>query len=200
MNKIYFAKFIPVEEKINEGDIIIYSKLLNHFPIKWLGGDLIGTEKKVKLFLCSRDIKEGNKVYGTILNGDNIYINSNAPGYNFKEDRHYISLDEAILMKAYNVVGEISPEAIWVKEGMQFDENEIKIIWGSKVRKEFRNGERIDILLFTHYPKEWEIQDQAERWAENDPAGQNYGYEWFWNEEPPFIKHVQILGPCGHFH
>lgn len=132
MNKPYFAKYLPVEGEIKEGDWVLSShKDPNLGP--WLY-HLIGKEweeyeedckwypgKKAKLFLCSRDIQVGDKVqwcYGTM---------------NFIEEQRTF-LEE---VDAFKVIGEISPKAIWVKEGDEFEEDQIRKSWLNKFAKKF---------------------------------------------------------------
>lgn len=213
--KPYFAKYLSVEGEIKENDLLINPAGTYEYYRKSLDitGSIYNGCKKVKLFLCSRDIQVGDMVQEIFYDGtlSKMYSFGKLPNINdlvilYNGKLHHQTRIENII----KVIGEISPEATWVKEGDEFTEDEIKIILGSKVRKEFRNGEISEILLFdqkdifTNYGinhlEEWIIQDAAERWAENESSGQNYGYTWFWNEEPPFIHHIKILGPCGHFH
>lgn len=158
--KPYFAKYIPVEGEIKDGDYyLLYShgmksgtrskqqgageyaiepkwtthqysgstidKLSNHTPI--------GDRRKAKLFLCSRDIKEGDKVYKEGIAGaigeevlkiahDGIY--GNVAIYR-QEDGSETSDFCTNLFKA---IGEISPGALsFVKEGDRFDKEDIRI-------------------------------------------------------------------------
>lgn len=127
IDKLYFAKHLPVEGEIKEGDHYLFNNN-NDIATK----DVINEIKlhsegytRAKLFLCSRDIKVGDKVQGTILTGDNVYV-TDEQGYNLKENIHNISLKEAQIMDAFKVIGEISPEAIWVKEGDEFNITEFR--------------------------------------------------------------------------
>ena len=117
--KSYFAKYFPVEGEIKEGDIIklenggIYragkfgsdSGFTLIYNLDGSFYDVSDSFDKVKLFLCSRDIhfddyKEEGKVH--------VYHDgSESP---------------------FKIVGEISPNAKWVKEGDEWDEDEIKEI------------------------------------------------------------------------
>lgn len=102
----YFAKYLPVEERI------------------------IPHKSRVKLFLCSRDIQIGQRVWDS----------QTSERYNKVEyeestswacDSH--SVDSSVGNVVYTVpkeraiivIGEISPEARWVKEGDEFDEEEV---------------------------------------------------------------------------
>lgn len=92
----YFAKHLP--------------KLVGFFRVIKSNGIFINYEKEVQLFLCSRDIQEGDNYQwqdgdGNIGHGIKITI---------------VSPD------AYKVIGPISPEATWVKEGDEFEEDRIK--------------------------------------------------------------------------
>jgi hypothetical protein len=152
--KQYFAKYLPVDEEIQEfeqahlveeNDILgedgnVVTKVLTndrlsflykegedyHFCVKKLHGcgrsgitlkreDFV----KVKLFLCSRDIQEGDIVGGKWLQGDKI-----VEFYNEK----YGEVVGWVRGSLYKAIGEISPQAIWVKEEMEFDKEQIKFI------------------------------------------------------------------------
>lgn len=180
--KKYFAKYLPVEGEIKEGDRWWVKTLPQVYPLPADKSTLdywntqFGNQKdfsKVNLFLCSRDIRVGDKVIykshieshwfkGTVA----VYTNSYTA---FEEDRDndgdkesfYINYDSK---DVYKIVGEISPEASWVKEGDEFDEGEVKIY------------ERKD---FSH----WDSEDELER----NPIWRTY-------------NNIEILGPCGHFH
>lgn len=121
---IYFIKNLPVEGEI---EITKDIDLKHHTPIFNMHGDLcfydyhlmsgwVGV-KQAKLFLCSRDIKEGDKLfkdgveYLAHLRPDGVPF----VGY-YNKDWCYIDDD------CYKVIGEVSPEAVWVTEGMEFDE------------------------------------------------------------------------------
>lgn len=117
----YFTKYIPVEEEIKEGDWFIdeykniYKCIKKDNGHTWSSGYSrsinIALSKKVKLFLCSRDIQVGDTVRD-------------------KTGKEFIfTKDVAKFPKCYDlvykVIGEVSPEAmIFVKEGMEFDEYE----------------------------------------------------------------------------
>jgi hypothetical protein len=134
--KPYFANWLPVEGEIKIGDKYIntvfkltppYRKggscyaghvTCGNYLVETRKENQTGTftfsgrdkyKKRVKLFLCSRDIKVGDK-----------YLT--APDYSKErtcEDTSY-SFDNCL-----KIIGEISPEATWVKDGDEFDENEV---------------------------------------------------------------------------
>lgn len=84
----------------------------------------------IQLFLCSRDIREGDNYQwqdgdGNISHGIKITI---------------VSPD------AYKVIGPISPEATWVKEGDQFEEEQIK----RDILTKWYSGED-DYTEYVHY-------------------------------------------------
>lgn len=143
--KKYFSKYLPVLGEIKEGDIFevekgTYSKLIsminNTCKCLCIHGFKVGQEytchavnlqKKFKLFLCSRDIQIGDKVQRYFkdklcnptevldMQGDKIKMD----GGSFTS----IWDDKSLFFK---VIGEISREATWIKEGDEFDEDEIK--------------------------------------------------------------------------
>jgi hypothetical protein len=88
--KKYFAKYLPVEGEI----------------------------KKVKLFLCSRNIEVGDKYYYNGTETDICDSEIRLEQIKEQEEKHG--------QKRFKVIGEISPEAIWVKEGDEFNEVDVR--------------------------------------------------------------------------
>lgn len=146
--KPYFAKYLPVEGRVKQGDKFLINddhpqgRLRTAYRITtgnrlWNGQDwdtLIGehyfidptpkegsgfvTElecKKASLFLCSRDIRAGDELY---------YPDGKGPEIADDTEKHKAWVKQYGLFK---VIGEISPNAKWVKEGDEFDYNEVKI-------------------------------------------------------------------------
>lgn len=111
--KKYFAKYLPVErEKVklptfNPEHPNQYSEL----PVK-------------KLFLCSRDIEWNENAKYWHLKNQHFLTGILGIGEDSKEVHHDKgwSKSEEVIM----ALGEISPDAIWVKEGDEFDEDEVK--------------------------------------------------------------------------
>lgn len=115
MTKKYFAKYLSVKGIIKKGDIVMDSDGMQHYALdSWVGKeDVIGV-----LSLCSRDIQAGDKVRAL-----------DTPHIEFIWDKG--GLEGAVRANSldlyFKVIGEISPNAIWVKEGDEFEENEVKI-------------------------------------------------------------------------
>lgn len=145
---MYFTKYLPVEGEIKAGD--------GHFKTKFVaglsevsekeyyanGGDEInptgkvegdriyikdqgswyhkGECQKVKLFLCSRDIQVGDKAYFNTTS-DPVEVTKVENGMLTNKGGKTYSVDES-----FKVIGEISPNASWVTEGMEFDENDVE--------------------------------------------------------------------------
>lgn len=120
----YFTKWLPVEGEILPGDKFTHrltdSKIhtntdltpIKHHPYY----------KKVKLFLCSRDIIVGDEIYlsetkeyhrfGGIKNNTIVCC----PGNGIDEEHRMQDL--------FKVIGEVSPDSLsFVEEGMEFDKN-----------------------------------------------------------------------------
>lgn len=132
--KKYFTKYLPVEGEIKEikDTWVITPSGLGQFELRSHTTDLQPTSqivvhtkngyksfneldiKPIKLFLCSRDIQGGDRV-------------ADEKGQNYYVDYGNISVIGSKI-QGYKVIGEISPDAIWVKEGDEFDENEIQFI------------------------------------------------------------------------
>lgn len=94
-----------------------------------------------KLMLCSRDIRVDDEFiipFDSVLNWD-IRVNDKAICTSISMDGkmfHYkapvsfgghVYSGVHIDLKPFKVIGEISSEATWVKEGMEFDEDDIYI-------------------------------------------------------------------------
>lgn len=140
--KKYFVKYLPVEGELESGDItklgtVTYtcgSEPDRDDDVVYIR-DKEGKEggywndfniKKLKLFLCSRDIQVGDKI-------STIFDNRVCHGI-IKDDLDKKWLIESSFTgvkidkdKSFKVIGEISLDAIWVTEGMEFDEDEINI-------------------------------------------------------------------------
>jgi hypothetical protein len=171
MNKKYFAKYLSVEGEIKEGDpvqidggqVILYSS-------KWQNTFRKFNRKKVKLFLCSRDIQVGDKV--TFNDGTTSEVPKDYPLYILREGS-----------ACTKVIGEISSNASWVKEGDEFDEEDIKY------HCVFVNpfGE------FSHYGfTEKEFLTKNLKSYPQDGTFKRHRGMWFVG--------LYIKGPCGHFH
>lgn len=112
----YFTKYLPVPGEIKKGDLWKEAGS-DHLHYGQLEATLKKANeaghKKVKQFLCSRDIQVGDLVFvpdqeeaGNVVDGEDL--------------KYWKSKN------AYKEIGEVSPAAIWVKEGMEFDENDIQ--------------------------------------------------------------------------
>lgn len=153
MNK-YFCKYLPVEGEIREdsyihtgdGAITSIKWMMENIPkfnldsynkaAKGWGNKNIPDRFRpypVKLFLCSRnDIQISNKVFlennynwfATVINkignSDRDIVLDIMP-----EDRKNGTLDFREMVK---IIGAISENAIWVKEGDEFEEEDIKLV------------------------------------------------------------------------
>jgi hypothetical protein len=111
---LYFAKLLPID--VNADIKINYPLQDDYWPSRRWNND--GTDyidmsgrEEFKLFLCSKDIQVGDKVMdekGQIYHADEGNI-------------HFIG----DTIQGYKVIGEISPDATWVKEGDEFTEEEL---------------------------------------------------------------------------
>lgn len=120
--KPYFAKYLPVEGEIKEGSIIL---LDNGTPVIVgpAGIDLFTGHSIVKLFLCSRDIQVGDKIKDE---------NDLTVEYELNNISYLNLYKEKELNYHFKVIGEISPDATWVKEGDEFQKDEIKLLYKSE--------------------------------------------------------------------
>ena len=127
--KNYFCKYLPVEGEIKKGDYF-YDGSENGVFQAQIDMEQKGGCKKVKLFLCSRDISIGDKVRrpSGFSERPDLEFTVNSIGERdgkklYKEgDENYHT--KGTEENTYKVIGEISPDAVWVTEGMEFDEDE----------------------------------------------------------------------------
>jgi hypothetical protein len=134
----YFAKYLPVEGEIKKGDYY-RSHAIDAEGIykageddKYGNGNKLPTQAsegryktKVKLFLCSRDIIKVGDLY---FNKDYNYFKTCFEIPNDAVCGNIIYFDDTSLFDyvkdCIKVIGEISPEAVWIKEGDEFEEYE----------------------------------------------------------------------------
>jgi len=113
MNK-YFAKYLPVE-----GGVFFTNALNSEGVIGQEGLQDVFFQKK-KLFLCSRDWEYGdNVIHIKTFKKTTIspaFINKYLHKMGYNDDENWVK-----------VIGEISPNATWVKEGDEFTEEQLGI-------------------------------------------------------------------------
>lgn len=145
--KKYFAKYLPVEGEIKEGDYWIGDGISipkqatrleekaseaaqKAFGIKYRKDFLkLKNAKKVKLFLCSKDIQVGDKFFDERFLGEEFEVESEC---------HLHKLTDG---KRFKIIGEISPNATWVKEGDEFDEEDIFMTYVDDAGTVWKNTE-----------------------------------------------------------
>lgn len=105
--KQYFCKYIPVEgeEKRKTGSTV--SNEVGICLREEDGG--YDYYQKVELSLCSRDVSLHEECW---LDNEKVIPN-----------QLHVDLRD----KCYKVIGSISPDAVWVTEGMEFDEDEVTV-------------------------------------------------------------------------
>lgn len=122
----YFTKYLPVEGEVQEGGKFLHTKTGLIETAIHVHGPHTHPHKPVKLFLCSRDIQVGDKYFNTDYNlyrtalkfaatsPDLVYFDESTV-FDYRED-------------CIKVVGEVSPDAVWVTEGMEFDETDLALM------------------------------------------------------------------------
>lgn len=108
----YFAKYLPVEGEIKEGDMAITIRG-EIFQATKENNDPIYGDKRIKLFLCSRAIYVGDMI--TLDGVEFIHY----------DEGEVDSIWYEHIKKGFKVIGEISKDAAWVKEGDEFNEDEL---------------------------------------------------------------------------
>lgn len=127
-SKKYFVRYLPVEGEIKTGDVFtVAAPLGNKYKANEVknGYVYVTTPKSFrfglkectihKLFLCSRAIQVGDEVQ----DGDNFIC----------KIPNELDLENALDNNFFKVIGEVSPDANWVKEGDEFEEDEVNKQW-----------------------------------------------------------------------
>lgn len=107
MSKKYFAKYLPIEEEIKEQDIILYKNSI-------LKVDEFTHDNTVVVFNLDGSESEHNEINENVFKELAIKV------------KLFLCIKEIKKGDEFKVVGEISENAIWVKEGYEFDEKDIK--------------------------------------------------------------------------
>ena len=131
----YFAKYIPDKN----GNFILIKRAIGSgiFPIKrdkiivipneleYLLKDF-ETSERFKLCLCSKDIRVGDKV--RMETGEELitYYKEGCGDTLYTKGKYEL---EVFIDRDFKVIGEISPGATWVKEGMEFSEDDIQHVF-----------------------------------------------------------------------
>jgi hypothetical protein len=154
-NKPYFVKGLEIEGELIEGGLAV-NKIpgADHSFIIESNRNYPSTVRPAKLFLCSRDIQVGDKWYKNGVEQQDTFIEEDA----------FPMGDYASSLNSYKVIGEISPEATWVKEGDEFDE----------YRWRWKEDEHYETEYFTEEEKQkgkYEIRNWANVIALKGPCG-----------------------------
>jgi hypothetical protein len=169
MSKRYFTKYIPNGGDMKPGSKVLVDKVnrnyslgvhtvqewrdMNH-PLKCvedssqyilLQPDLVPSNttefcnkkyvKEVSLHLCTQDLKPGDQV--------------TQDGVVFKTWTERHEEHKSTFITFFKVIGEISPEAVWVKEGDELDEKELQV---EAVHRSFPDK---NILFYGNRPIKW---------------------------------------------
>lgn len=177
--KKYFSKYLPVDGDIQVGDSILDPNnnvykctRIDNIYLNCSGYNglvRISRCKKVKLFLCSRDIQVGDEVM------DNSFTSFIWKGTFGDIIGNFYAANKD---NTFKVLGEISTEATWIKEGEKFYKDEINWLY---------QPEYSDV--------EYHSLDDYPTWKQliKNRRGTLSAIRYF----PPIVA---IKGPCGHFH
>jgi hypothetical protein len=142
----YFAKYLPVEGEVTPGDYYFQPYQEGQIGIANKDDYMEGAymeDTKAKLFLCSRDIEVGDKVIRD--DGKTGWVTGWNGGFDHVDEWLCVEHEEDINdypkgehdftifpQRGFKVIGEVSPNATWVKEGDEFDDKDWKdadIMW-----------------------------------------------------------------------
>lgn len=131
-HKKYFTKYFPVEGELEVGHITKWDSNEGYYA----GQFLKVTEsflhhaqasqwKRYKLFLCRRNIQVGDRfTFEASSEGVDICIKIEGDiviGEKFSSKKK----SQFPHLQIFSIIGEISKKAIWVTEGMEFDDEEV---------------------------------------------------------------------------
>ena len=183
--KKYYTKYLPVEGDLKIGDITFWDLDEGYFSkqfVRVTESFIIFAEcynwKKYELFLCSKDIKIGDHAMELLTNGeyDTFQIDT----------ENDIFHDMIAYKRQFKIIGKLSKEAFWVKEGDEFNENEINPQWYDD------SGS---------YDASWFNINNNKFFNEDDIIDEYlYSKKSYFDYIKSDIKRVQVKGPCGHFH
>lgn len=177
--KTYYTKYLPIEGEIKVGDYVKNNlDGLEGKTIRSISKEEINDKEysKLELFLCSRDIQIEDHAMELLTTGE----------YDiFQIDTENDIYDDMIADKRqFKVIGKVSKDAFWVKDGDEFDDNEINLQW-------YDDSGSSDIT-WTNINEFFDEDDIIDNYIY---AGKSY-----WDYLSGDIKRVQLKGPCGHFH
>jgi len=160
--KLYFASYLGVSGEINEGDLFLRDNKPSIHQFLGIKSGNLGKYKiiqgytgeegkeyeghivnhincpKVKLYVCSRDIKTGDivrfrlaaKAVEKELKCVDDFMDVNIHGDNMKtvvlEDGDFkVYTTPDTTNQCYKIIGTVSPNATWVIHGMEFDKEDL---------------------------------------------------------------------------
>lgn len=215
-SKPNFAKYLPVEGELEDFDIV----LLPIHGLYQINGeqDLFKARRlkapKVKLFLCSRDIQVGDKFrhylidpkkscelrkpvhdFNKLAKEEDICAKVEDGKVWWSRDSPYVTqrVNYATAIEGtFKVIGEISPNAIWVKEGDEFDESEVQYLKKERIAYltyVFVEGENFDEI------EQGEVREYI--WKDGN------GEDWWKNHDsnPNILSYkgkLYLYGSNGH--
>lgn len=148
--KKYFAKWLPVEGSILENDLFMANgkyPILNHLvpyvrdedyedqddnteTLYKLAAEFSDKPQKVELFICTRDILPDDEVIN-VFGHASLWLTGIYVSESDLEDTCYIQTEkgdeQCVKSHWVKIIGKLSDAAIWVKEGDEFGEDEIKV-------------------------------------------------------------------------
>ncbi len=146
----YFTKYLPVEGEVQEGGKFLHTNTGLIETAIHVHGPHTHPHKPVKLFLCTSEIKVGDRILNN--EGEEVtvaYVGKDQLNYDvvgWVQDKHvYLKEKQSfsdwlnpllisaksthrtcLRHQASKVLGEVSTNAIWVTDRMEFDEDEVE--------------------------------------------------------------------------
>jgi hypothetical protein len=121
----YFTKYLPVEGEIQPHTPVKQpsgSVKKSGLPPDFIPAAIRNGWKPVKLFLCSTDIQVGDEVIHNKITSTPVTVGDIVKGFVWFQE----TPGKYTLKDCYKVIGEVSPDAVWVTEGMEFTEEQVE--------------------------------------------------------------------------
>lgn len=158
MNK-YFVKYLPTSGEIGEGDFYFQTYQAGQIGRANKEDYLNGAYKdlqKVKPFLCSREIGVGDEVQDEEGNKAMCESFTQAGLIRLRVNNEFYT---DVIDSFFKVLGEISPHAIWAREGDEFTEGEVRFSYDAYT---VFSGDDVDTFHVSE--KEW-LNEKIEEYS-----------------------------------
>lgn len=207
----YFVKYIPVEEIVKAGDMVLkppvnaeypdsYIEEVDDLELETISKGRLALYKKVKLYICSRDIEAGDTIWNDAVDmkcGTAVLIKNGICYYSYLHaDDNSEQEDDLPIDQLYKLIAEISKAAIWVSEGDEFTDDDIQWIYSLPVDISNPAHKITEYPEFSYIPTDDDLED----WS-HDYFLRHGGRGTSWELKDVFVKKVKLkCKNCNTYH